>query len=588
MFIGGSETLPGSHHFPHLIGKSLDEIKTFLISQGPKQAIIFQFHILSPSGVPLTAPSVHAPQNSENPPAASTAFNNPQPRGPNSNMFEPFAPVFPQNNSAAPAGGLRQLQNSRFGAPAFPAGNFLGPKPNSPLVGSTSSNPFQISPQQWGLDPTATTTTTAAQQAPFGLPIQSSSSSSSAPRSPTDPEVIGDEDLPQVNDEGDMQLGDVMGATSNVVVGIEEPQKQADEEESRKRPRQSEGPEAMNISRNDQDLNANIRDSDVEIANNSSELSFEQVNNQNPQSKTGAGECLEPAAKRKRTESSENSSNNMDISMIDEKNIKKETESANDAQNKAIFEEKIAVLEQKCKENAQTIDTCKNLKEFASALEEEITCVICQDLVLHATTLHCSHTFCRSCIQKWLQKSQICPVCRSKITQKPIKNVLLENIIEKYVLTLTENERSMRDSRISSENHIEEVEISKLQSMLSAAKKKGARFLKIGEKWNEEERDTFLKGIEKYHGKARIIYCEVCGLTEKLINKCQFEDLAKACDNLGLKVQKKKNPADPNQEVPDVQRTREAVIAFIQQGWVAGGLVKLENISHQQNQPPNA
>ena len=40
---------------------------------------------------------------------------------------------------------------------------------------------------------------------------------------------------------------------------------------------------------------------------------------------------------------------------------------------------------------------------------------ICQDWLVHAATIQCSHTFCWSCIDRWLQTKQfLCPVCRKE------------------------------------------------------------------------------------------------------------------------------------------------------------------------------
>merc|ERR1719231_1598730 len=35
-------------------------------------------------------------------------------------------------------------------------------------------------------------------------------------------------------------------------------------------------------------------------------------------------------------------------------------------------------------------------------IQSELLCSICQDWVVHACTIECSHTFCHSCIDQWL------------------------------------------------------------------------------------------------------------------------------------------------------------------------------------------
>ena len=95
-------------------------------------------------------------------------------------------------------------------------------------------------------------------------------------------------------------------------------------------------------------------------------------------------------------------------------------------------------------------------KEMESAtiqrtdLEEEFMCAICHCIMLAATTLECSHSFCSECLEDWMvQKKvlsrptaiifhftkglQICPACRKPITRVPVRALNLDNIIEKIV-----------------------------------------------------------------------------------------------------------------------------------------------------------
>merc|ERR1719261_2205058 len=67
-------------------------------------------------------------------------------------------------------------------------------------------------------------------------------------------------------------------------------------------------------------------------------------------------------------------------------------------------------------------------------IESELLCSICQDWVVHASTIECSHTFCWSCIDTWLlQKKFECPVCRQAVTREPVRSRALEAIIQKSV-----------------------------------------------------------------------------------------------------------------------------------------------------------
>ena len=55
----------------------------------------------------------------------------------------------------------------------------------------------------------------------------------------------------------------------------------------------------------------------------------------------------------------------------------------------------------------------KKLQEMSNSvisrddLQEEFTCTICQELILCAMTIECSHSFCSTCISPWLDKKKV-------------------------------------------------------------------------------------------------------------------------------------------------------------------------------------
>lgn len=52
------------------------------------------------------------------------------------------------------------------------------------------------------------------------------------------------------------------------------------------------------------------------------------------------------------------------------------------------------------------------LIEVGNLMESELQCSICAELFVAATTLNCSHTFCKYCITLWKKKKKECPICR--------------------------------------------------------------------------------------------------------------------------------------------------------------------------------
>ena len=49
--------------------------------------------------------------------------------------------------------------------------------------------------------------------------------------------------------------------------------------------------------------------------------------------------------------------------------------------------------------NGQTLTLTLPLSDLEKTMEEELTCMICQELLIEATNLNCAHTFCSFCLQ---------------------------------------------------------------------------------------------------------------------------------------------------------------------------------------------
>lgn len=75
-----------------------------------------------------------------------------------------------------------------------------------------------------------------------------------------------------------------------------------------------------------------------------------------------------------------------------------------------------------------------------SSIDDEFKCSICNEPFEQATSTPCDHTFCRPCIEQWLQTASgcvSCPTCREPISlQKDLKpaNRIISNRIDRYLV----------------------------------------------------------------------------------------------------------------------------------------------------------
>ena len=69
-------------------------------------------------------------------------------------------------------------------------------------------------------------------------------------------------------------------------------------------------------------------------------------------------------------------------------------------------------------------------------MDEQLTCSICSELFVKATTLNCMHTFCNYCIHLWNKKKKLCPICRTPISTMN-RPLALDNFIESMIENLS-------------------------------------------------------------------------------------------------------------------------------------------------------
>ncbi|XP_036418943.1 E3 ubiquitin-protein ligase TRIM39-like [Colossoma macropomum] len=92
--------------------------------------------------------------------------------------------------------------------------------------------------------------------------------------------------------------------------------------------------------------------------------------------------------------------------------------------------------------------------------EEELSCPVCYDIFRDPVVLLCSHSVCKTCLQKFWEtkRSRECPVCRRRSTKDhPPCNLVLKNVCE--ALLESRSQRSSAGSEVLCSLHNEELKL---------------------------------------------------------------------------------------------------------------------------------
>ncbi|CAE8718933.1 unnamed protein product [Polarella glacialis] len=178
--------------------------------------------------------------------------------------------------------------------------------------------------------------------------------------------------------------------------------------------------------------------------------------------------------------------------------------------------------------------TALNISEISS----ELACCICRDWLVHAATIECSHSFCHSCIDRWLQTKQfVCPVCRKEVTREPVRTRAVDTLCEKTVGRLSETEKADYQERLSTAEASEARNrklLKDLQQSVDEAIKGGKNFFSINQNWRKRDKELFAQGVKEYTGCARETYCRLTGLTVQWVHSADEDKLNQALHNLAL------------------------------------------------------
>ena len=113
-----------------------------------------------------------------------------------------------------------------------------------------------------------------------------------------------------------------------------------------------------------------------------------------------------------------------------------------------------AESEDSSKNTARDSLDLQSLRRIQSSLRGELDCYVCYSLFHDPFTTSCGHTFCRSCLNRTLDHSRRCPMCRCVMVMSPIldpgespPNQLISKIID----TLWPEEKAARAETVQAD-----------------------------------------------------------------------------------------------------------------------------------------
>ncbi|GJQ75387.1 hypothetical protein Trydic_g23563 [Trypoxylus dichotomus] len=192
--------------------------------------------------------------------------------------------------------------------------------------------------------------------------------------------------------------------------------------------------------------------------------------------------------------------------------------------------EKVSV--NKPQEDQKTQPTSTNAFE---QVENELQCIICTELFIKATTLNCSHSFCKHCITEWRKKNKKCPICRTKITTAN-PTIVLDNFIGKILESAPDDVRQHRTEIVKSREEPPKSSSSK-NDLEGAARTRNAPPIEISSDEEDNSDDDYdeidFDDMDYYDDSSRRStrrtpyyggygHCYVCGTSGHWANGCPF------------------------------------------------------------------
>jgi len=183
-------------------------------------------------------------------------------------------------------------------------------------------------------------------------------------------------------------------------------------------------------------------------------------------------------------------------------------------------------------------EACRARREiepiFPFSDDSPLQCKYCKNLMLNPTTIGCGHAMCDGCVEALAIEKPECPVCAEPIHFPIQPDHVLQGKIIDIVREWNTLQRQEWIYRMMKRN--EAVKLAGLELLLESCKARGIRFLNIEERWSDEERATFMEGIDIYTGASRIVFCRAVGLTATWLEHADFDRLLLAISNIGITI----------------------------------------------------
>ena len=95
---------------------------------------------------------------------------------------------------------------------------------------------------------------------------------------------------------------------------------------------------------------------------------------------------------------------------------------------KSELASKDRLLAEKSEKEKEVEERKRESKGVIDSMQEQLTCVICQELFVQAHKLSCAHSFCKNSIEEWMKSKRECPVCRKTLSTVLVRSLVLDTV----------------------------------------------------------------------------------------------------------------------------------------------------------------